>query len=138
MKHSFGLDVLNCPRCDGRLQLVAVLHDGEEVRRLLEHLYLWSEAQAAASGARPARRARDLRLPLIGRARACRDAEVRPLWLHETGRAERAPRRRCSSFRAPDRPARSARSLHRDANVPLAYPQTMREGAVHADYAPLN
>jgi len=43
MKHSFGLDVLKCPRCDGWLQLVAVLHDREEVRRLLEHLYLWSE-----------------------------------------------------------------------------------------------
>ena len=43
MKHSFGLDVTKCPRCDGLVSFVAVLHDGEEVRRLLEHLYLWSE-----------------------------------------------------------------------------------------------
>lgn len=43
MKHSFGLDVLKCPRCTGWLRFVAVLHDGEEVRRLLEHLCLWSE-----------------------------------------------------------------------------------------------
>jgi Zn-finger nucleic acid-binding protein len=44
MKHSFGLDVLKCPRCDGGwLKFVAVLHDREEVRRLLEHLALWAE-----------------------------------------------------------------------------------------------
>lgn len=43
MKHSFGLDVTKCPRCDGSVRLVAVLHDRTEVRRLLEHLHLWSE-----------------------------------------------------------------------------------------------
>jgi len=43
MKHSFGLDVLKCPRCSGWLKFVAALHDREEVRRLLEHLALWSE-----------------------------------------------------------------------------------------------
>ena len=42
MKHSFGLDTMKCPRCDGRLKFVAVLHDRKEVRRLLEHLHLWS------------------------------------------------------------------------------------------------
>ena len=43
MKHAFGLDVLACPRCDARLRFVAVLHERDEVRRLLEYLYLWSE-----------------------------------------------------------------------------------------------
>ncbi len=43
MRHAFGLDVLACPRCDARLRFVAVLHEREEVRRLLEYLYLWSE-----------------------------------------------------------------------------------------------
>ena len=42
MKHSFGLDTMKCPRCEGRLNFVAVVHAREEVRRLLEHLHLWS------------------------------------------------------------------------------------------------
>jgi hypothetical protein len=45
MKHSFGLDVLGCPRpsCKGRLTLVAVIFDRDEVKRLLEHLRLFTE-----------------------------------------------------------------------------------------------
>ena len=43
MKHSFGLDVLVCPRCHKRLSLVAVIHDRAEVRRLLQHLRIFSE-----------------------------------------------------------------------------------------------
>jgi hypothetical protein len=45
MKHSFGLDVLGCPRpgCKGRLALVAVIFDRAEVKRLLEHLRLFTE-----------------------------------------------------------------------------------------------
>ena len=42
LRPPLALDRL-CPRCDGWLQFVAVLHDGEEARHLLEHLYLWSE-----------------------------------------------------------------------------------------------
>jgi hypothetical protein len=51
MKHSFGLDVLGCPRCPKRLRLVAVLHDRAEVRRLLQNLRMWSDPIAI----RPAR-----------------------------------------------------------------------------------
>jgi hypothetical protein len=45
MKHSFGLDVLGCPRpgCKGRVDLVAVIVDRAEVKRLLEHLSLFTE-----------------------------------------------------------------------------------------------
>ena len=43
MKHSFGLDVLACPKCHKRLLLVAVIHDRKEIRRLLEHLRIFSE-----------------------------------------------------------------------------------------------
>ena len=45
MKHSFGLDILGCPRpsCKGRLTLVAVIFDRDEVKRLLEHLRLFTE-----------------------------------------------------------------------------------------------
>jgi len=43
MRHAFGLDVRKCPRCPGTVRFIAVLHDRKEVRRLLEHLALWSE-----------------------------------------------------------------------------------------------
>jgi hypothetical protein len=45
MKHCFGLDVLNYPRpgCKGRLDLVGVIVDHAEVKRLLEHLRLFTE-----------------------------------------------------------------------------------------------
>lgn len=54
MKHSFGLDVLGCPTaaCKGRLTLVAVIVDHAEVKRLLQHLHLFSDPI-------PVRRARD-------------------------------------------------------------------------------
>lgn len=42
MRHSFGLDVLACPRCGERLRFTAVVIDRGEVRRLLEDLHLWS------------------------------------------------------------------------------------------------
>lgn len=38
MKRSFGLDVLSCRRCKGRMRLIAVVLDRTEVRRLHAHL----------------------------------------------------------------------------------------------------
>lgn len=52
MKHSFGLDVLGCPKCKARLRLVAVILARSEVKRLLQHLNIWSDPI-------PVRRARD-------------------------------------------------------------------------------
>ncbi len=43
MRYSFGLDMLGCPKCKGRLKLVAVIHDRAEVKRLLENLRIWSD-----------------------------------------------------------------------------------------------
>jgi hypothetical protein len=43
MQRSFGFDVLACPRCAGRLTLVALIHDPVVVRRILEHLRLPAE-----------------------------------------------------------------------------------------------
>ena len=43
MKHSFGIDVLSCRICKGRMMLVAVILDRKEVRRLLQHLRVWSD-----------------------------------------------------------------------------------------------
>ena len=51
MRRSLGLDVLACPRCGGRLTLIALIDDPAVVRRLLEHV----GAPIEVPEARPAR-----------------------------------------------------------------------------------
>jgi uncharacterized protein YbaR (Trm112 family) len=48
---SFGLDVLACPRCGGRLRLIALIDEAAVIARILRHLGLPTETPAA----RPAR-----------------------------------------------------------------------------------
>ncbi len=38
MHRAFGIDVLECPRCGGRLRLIATLHDPSVIRKILGHL----------------------------------------------------------------------------------------------------
>ena len=40
MQRGFGFDVLACPRCPGRLRLVALIQDGAVIQRILRHLGL--------------------------------------------------------------------------------------------------
>jgi hypothetical protein len=51
MRRAFGFDVLACPRCGGRLRLVALIDEAAVVRRILRHLGLPTEVPEA----RPAR-----------------------------------------------------------------------------------
>ena len=51
MQRSFGFDVLACPRCGGRLELIALIEHPPVIRRILGHLGLPTEVPAA----RPAR-----------------------------------------------------------------------------------
>jgi len=51
MRRAFGFDVLACPRCGGRLRLIALLDESAVTRRILRHLGLPTEVPAA----RPAR-----------------------------------------------------------------------------------
>ena len=51
MQRSFGFDVLACPRCGGRLELIALIEDPAVIRRILSHLGL----PTAVPAARPAR-----------------------------------------------------------------------------------
>jgi hypothetical protein len=51
MQRSFGFDVLACPRCGDRLELIALIEDPRVIRRMLGHLGLPTEVPAA----RPAR-----------------------------------------------------------------------------------
>ena len=43
MRRSFGVDVLACPRCDGRLRLIALIDHGPVIEKILRHLGLPSE-----------------------------------------------------------------------------------------------
>ena len=51
MQRSFGFDVLACPRCGDRLELIALIEDPAVIRRILSHLGLPTDVPAA----RPAR-----------------------------------------------------------------------------------
>jgi hypothetical protein len=46
MARTFGLDVLACPRCAGRLRLVALIEQSAVVARILNHLGLATEIPA--------------------------------------------------------------------------------------------
>ena len=37
MRHSFGLDVLACPHCGGRMRFVATILDKASIQRILRH-----------------------------------------------------------------------------------------------------
>jgi hypothetical protein len=51
MQRSFGFDVLACPRCGGRLELIALIEEAAVIRRILRHLGVPTEVPAT----RPAR-----------------------------------------------------------------------------------
>ena len=38
MRRTFGFDVLACPRCGGRLRLIALIDEAAVIERLLGHL----------------------------------------------------------------------------------------------------
>jgi hypothetical protein len=54
MRLTFGLDVLQCPRCGGRLKHVATILDGRVARRILEHLGKPARAPPVAPARDPA------------------------------------------------------------------------------------
>ena len=46
MHRAFGIDVLACAQCGGRLRLIATLHDPAVIRRILAHLDLAHSGQS--------------------------------------------------------------------------------------------
>ena len=62
MRRTFGFDVLACPRCGGRLRLIALIEQASVIQRILRHLGLPAEIPEP----RPARAPP---LPLAARAR---------------------------------------------------------------------
>ena len=51
MRRAFEVDVLTCPRCGGRLLLVALLEAGPVTARILRHLGLPSVGAAGGASA---------------------------------------------------------------------------------------
>jgi hypothetical protein len=62
MSRTFGFDVLACPRCGGRLRLVALIEQAAVIERILHHLDLPAEIPAPRPARAPPRSARDLDL----------------------------------------------------------------------------
>ena len=56
MQRTFAFDVLACPRCGGRLRLVALVEQASVVRRILSHLDLPSELPEPRPARPPPRR----------------------------------------------------------------------------------
>jgi hypothetical protein len=52
MRRAFDVDVLACPRCGGRMRLIATIEDPRVIRRILAHLELPPEGPTACP-ARP-------------------------------------------------------------------------------------
>jgi uncharacterized protein YbaR (Trm112 family) len=53
MCRSFGLDVLACPRCGGRLRLIALIEQAAVIERILRHLRLPTEVPTPRPGRAP-------------------------------------------------------------------------------------
>jgi hypothetical protein len=50
----FALDVLECPRCAGRLEVIAYIAEPRVARRILDHLGLASQGPPCARARGPA------------------------------------------------------------------------------------
>ena len=46
MHRAFAIDVLACPRCGGRIRLIATIHDPAVIREILAHLGLSQSGQS--------------------------------------------------------------------------------------------
>jgi hypothetical protein len=58
MSRVFAADVLACPRCDGRLRLIATIASPEAIRRILAHIGLPRRCRGRAPPGLPRRRTR--------------------------------------------------------------------------------
>jgi hypothetical protein len=48
VKRVWQADVLSCPKCGGRMRLIAVVQDPVVVEKILRHLGLWERGPPAA------------------------------------------------------------------------------------------
>lgn len=62
MRRTFGFDVLACPRCGGRLRLIALIEYASVIQRILRHVGLPAEIPEPRAARAPP-------LPLAARVR---------------------------------------------------------------------
>ncbi len=48
LRKVFAIDVLECPRCTSRLEVIAFIADGRVAKRILDHLGIHSQAPPVA------------------------------------------------------------------------------------------
>ena len=116
MRRTFGFDVLACPRCGGRLRLIALIEHASVIQRIVRHLGLPTEIPEP----RPARAPP---LPLAVRTRSV-DDDATTVGPCSSARVA-STRRRCACSRvrrtdlAVDHPSRlrSSARAQRDANT---------------------
>jgi hypothetical protein len=60
MRRTFGIDALDCPRCGGRLRLLALIEHARIVERILRHLGLPTDRPELRPARAPPRRGDDL------------------------------------------------------------------------------
>jgi hypothetical protein len=53
MKRTFGFDVLDCPRCGGRLRLIALVEEAAVIGRILGHLGVPTDLPVARAARAP-------------------------------------------------------------------------------------
>jgi uncharacterized protein YbaR (Trm112 family) len=53
LRRSFAVDVLECPKCHGRLRVLAVITEREPVRRILAHLGMPTDSPPIARARDP-------------------------------------------------------------------------------------
>jgi hypothetical protein len=53
MRRTFGFDVLSCPRCGGRLRLIALIEEAAVIGRILSHLGLPTDLPVACPARAP-------------------------------------------------------------------------------------
>ena len=64
MRRTFGIDVLDCPRCGGRLRLLALIEHARIVERILRHLGLPTDRPEPRPARAPPRRLDDPASPV--------------------------------------------------------------------------
>jgi hypothetical protein len=60
MRRTFGIDVLDCPRCGGRLRLLALIEHARIVERIFRHLGLPTDRPELRPARAPPRHVEDL------------------------------------------------------------------------------
>jgi uncharacterized protein YbaR (Trm112 family) len=60
MRRAFELEVLVCPRCGGRMRLIATIEDPRVIQRILAHLGLLTEGPDPCPSRPPPGRTGDL------------------------------------------------------------------------------